>query len=44
MRPNLCVAADLFDRIGGSYGCARLANDAALFGAVKPFYETGVDT
>ena len=23
---------------------ARLANDAALFGAVKPFYETGVDT
>ena len=23
---------------------ARLANDAALFGAVKPFYETGADT
>ena len=23
---------------------ARLANDAALFGAVKPFYEPGVDT
>ena len=22
---------------------ARLANDAGLFGAVKPFYETGMD-